>query len=87
MSDLPLPDLADPVWRAVRATAVDAVRMAARKGQASARVHGVQLDALRLGAPRALSPWAFVRLTVQRGTAPGEVTFVSAQPEDRGHAA
>lgn len=78
-------DLAEPAWRAVRACAFDAVYRAARSGQASVQVQGVRLQALRIGAPRAQSLWAFVRLSMWRGPAPAEVTFVSTLLEGDDH--
>lgn len=79
------PDLAESAWRAVRACAFDVVGLAARSGRASLRVQGVHLLAQRLGTPRAGAPWAFIRLSMRRGMAPAEVTFVSARPEDDAH--
>jgi hypothetical protein len=84
MFDPTLPDLAEPAWRAVRASAADTVRQAAQLGHASARLHGVELHAERLGTPRAVSQVAFVRVSLRRGTAPAEVTFVSTPGTDSG---
>ncbi|MBQ0960449.1 hypothetical protein KAK06_15965 [Ideonella sp. 4Y11] len=79
------PDLAESAWRAVRACAFDVVHLAARSGRASLRVQGVQLLAQRIGTSRASAPWAFIRLSMRRGAAPAEVTFVSSLPEERDH--
>ncbi|MGM9489543.1 hypothetical protein [Ideonella sp. YS5] len=86
MFDPCLPDLALPAWRAVRASALDAVQQAARVGHVSMRVQGVHLTAKRLcresselAASVAGRPLpAFVQLSVRRGTAPAEVVFVFA---------
>jgi hypothetical protein len=93
MFDPCLPDLAPQAWRAVRASALDAVQQAARVGHVSMHVQGVHLTAQRLCparseiaqpmAARALP--AFVQLSVRRGTAPAEVVFVFAAAGNSAH--